>query len=63
MKRRERKFVVKKAVNGQPYFTLVASNGQVIMVSETYSSRQAMLDTLDTLLGKTLPTRVDFETG
>ncbi|GGA77398.1 hypothetical protein GCM10011369_19100 [Neiella marina] len=29
------------AINGLPYFTLNATNGQVIGVSETYSSAQA----------------------
>jgi len=55
---RGRKFVTHTAVNGEPYFTLVASNGQVLMTSETYSSNQQMQDTLDTLIGKKLPTKV-----
>jgi uncharacterized protein YegP (UPF0339 family) len=59
MKRRERKFVIKKAVNGMYFFRLVASNGRILMVSETYTTRQGMQDTLDTLIGKTMPTRVD----
>jgi hypothetical protein len=32
----------KKAKNGQDYFVLKASNGQVVGVSETYSSTAAM---------------------
>lgn len=31
-----------KATNGQPYFNLMAANGQVIGKSETYSSDSAM---------------------
>ena len=55
---RGRKFVLHTATNGEPYFTLVASNGQILMTSETYSSNQQMQDTLNTLLGKKLPVKI-----
>ena len=55
---RGRKFVLHTAVNGEPYFTLVASNGQILLTSETYSSNQQMQDTLNTLLGKKLPVKI-----
>lgn len=55
---RGRKFITHTATNGEPYFTLVASNGQVLMTSETYSSNQQMQDTLDTLIGKKMPIKV-----
>jgi len=55
---RGRKFVLHTASNGEPYFTLVASNGRVLWVTETYSSIQAMMDTLDTMVGKRLPTKI-----
>lgn len=36
------RFVVKEAVNGQPYFVLTAKNGAIIGKSETYSSTAAL---------------------
>lgn len=54
-----RKFVIETAKNGEPYFKLVASNGKALMVSETYSSMAELKDTLETLTGKQLPTKVE----
>ena len=56
--KRTRKFVIKTASNDEPYFSLVASNGQVLMTSETYSTKQQMQNTLNTLIGKQMPTKV-----
>jgi uncharacterized protein YegP (UPF0339 family) len=56
---RSKKFVLHKAVNGQPYFTIVAGNGEVLMMSETYSGNQAMMDTVNSLLGKKFPIKID----
>ena len=61
MERKSRKFVIHKAVNGEPYFTLVASNGRVLMTSETYSSITELEDTLSTLTGKRMPEKVESE--
>ncbi len=38
----DKRFERKKAKNGAPYFTLVATNGEVIGTSEMYSSNAAM---------------------
>lgn len=37
------KFIQNKSQDGQHYFTLVASNGETIAVSEMYKTKQAML--------------------
>lgn len=58
MPRKGRKFVTHTAKNGEPYFTLVAGNGEIVMTSETYSSKQAMDKTINGLAGKKLPTRI-----
>jgi uncharacterized protein YegP (UPF0339 family) len=55
---RARKFVLHTAINGQPYFTFVAGNGEVLFTSETFSSKDAMMDTLWTLAGHMLSTKV-----
>lgn len=55
---RGRKFVLHTAVNGEPYFTLVASNGRVLTTSETYSNNHEMMDTVNSLLGKRLPVKI-----
>lgn len=38
------KFEIFKAVNGNYYFRLKAENGEIIAVSEGYSSKQAALN-------------------
>jgi uncharacterized protein YegP (UPF0339 family) len=40
------KFVVKKTSNGQFRFNLVASNGQTVATSETYTRKAAALETI-----------------
>jgi uncharacterized protein YegP (UPF0339 family) len=35
------KFEIKKAVNGQFFFILVANNGQTLLQSETYVAKQS----------------------
>lgn len=40
------KFVVKKTSNGQFRFNLVASNGQVVATSETYTRKASALETI-----------------
>jgi uncharacterized protein len=40
------KFVVKKTSNDQFRFNIVASNGQVVATSETYTRKAAAMDTI-----------------
>jgi uncharacterized protein YegP (UPF0339 family) len=40
------KFVVKKTSNGQFRFNLIASNGQVVATSETYTRKTSAMDTI-----------------
>ena len=40
------KYVVKKTSNGQFRFNMVASNGQTVATSETYTRKAAALDTI-----------------
>jgi uncharacterized protein YegP (UPF0339 family) len=40
------KFEIKKSSTGQFRFNLVASNGQVVATSESYSRKQSALDTI-----------------
>jgi uncharacterized protein len=40
------KFVVKKGSNGQYRFNLVASNGQVVATSESYSRKTSAMNTI-----------------
>ena len=40
--RNDRQYVRKIASNSEPYFILKANNGEVIGISETYSSNQAL---------------------
>jgi uncharacterized protein YegP (UPF0339 family) len=56
------KFVVKKTSNGQFRFNLVASNGQVVATSETYTRKQAALDTIESIKKNAAAASVDDET-
>jgi uncharacterized protein YegP (UPF0339 family) len=38
----EKRFAIKEASNGKPYFNLMASNGQVIGSSQMYASQATM---------------------
>jgi hypothetical protein len=40
------KFIIKKSSDGQFRFTLVASNGQVVATSETYSRKASAMSTI-----------------
>jgi len=55
---RRKKWMVEKAKNGEFYFKLIASNGQVLLTSETYSSKSKLEETLDTLKGKRMPMKI-----
>ena len=43
------KFVLKKNVAGQFHFNLLAGNGQVIATSETYESKEAALNGIESV--------------
>lgn len=45
----EMKFVMKKTSNNQFRFNVVASNGQVIATSETYTRKASALDTIESM--------------
>lgn len=44
------RFTVKEAVNGQPYFVLTAANGAILGKSETYSSKAAMENGIESVM-------------
>jgi uncharacterized protein YegP (UPF0339 family) len=46
------RFVIKKASNGQFRFNLIASNGQVLATSETYTRKESALDTIKSIQSK-----------
>ena len=46
------RFVVKKTSNGQYRFNLVASNGQTVATSETYTRKQSAIDTIESTAGR-----------
>jgi uncharacterized protein len=56
------KFVVKKTSNGQFRFNLVASNGQVVATSETYTRKQSALETIESINKNVSAATVDDET-
>jgi uncharacterized protein len=43
------KFYIKKATNGQFYFYLTGSNGEPILTSETYTTKQSCKDGIDSV--------------
>jgi len=43
------RFVVKKTSTGQFRFNVVASNGQVVATSETYTRKASALDTIESM--------------
>jgi uncharacterized protein YegP (UPF0339 family) len=43
------KFQVKKTASGEFRFNLLASNGQVVATSESYSRKQSALDTIESI--------------
>tara|TARA_R110000772_G_scaffold2410_4_gene8564 strand:- start:42607 stop:42801 length:195 start_codon:yes stop_codon:yes gene_type:complete len=42
MSKSQGKIVIKTSKNGEEYFNVVAENGQVLVTSETYKSRQGL---------------------
>ena len=56
------RFVVKKASNGQFRFNIVASNGQVVATSETYTRKDSALDTIKSIQSGAGTAAVDDQT-
>ena len=53
----------KTAKNGEPYFVLKASNGQVVGQSETYSSTAAMEGGIESVKKNAPDAAIDDQTG
>ena len=56
------KFVVKKGSNGQFRFNLVASNGQVVPTSESYSRNTSAMNTIASIRKNAADANVEDET-
>ncbi len=57
------KFVVKKTSNGQFRFNLVASNGQVVATSESYTRKASALETVASIQKNAGSAEIDDETS
>ena len=57
------KFVLKKGSTGKFHFNLVASNGQVIATSETYESKAAALNGIESVQKNAPDAKVDDQTA
>jgi uncharacterized protein YegP (UPF0339 family) len=56
------KFVVKKGSNGEFRFNLVASNGQVVATSESYSRKTSAMNTIASIRKNAADANVEDET-
>jgi len=56
------KFVMKKTSNNQYRFNLVASNGQVVATSETYTRKASALDTIESMRKNVASATIDDQT-
>jgi len=56
------KFVMKKTSNNQYRFNLVASNGQVVATSETYTRKASALDTIESMRKNVAAATIDDQT-
>lgn len=58
------KFQLKKAKNGQFYFNLLATNGQIILTSEMYTSKSSANNGIESVRkNATIPERYDRRTN
>lgn len=57
------KFEVKNSSNGQFRFNIVASNGQVVATSETYTRKQSAMDTIASIQQSAPGANVDDKTA
>jgi uncharacterized protein YegP (UPF0339 family) len=56
------KFVLKKGTSGKFHFNLLATNGQVIASSETYESKSAALNGIESVKKNAPDAQVDDQT-
>ena len=56
------KFVMKKTSNNQFRFNLVASNGQIVATSETYTRKASALDTIESMRKSVATATIDDQT-
>jgi uncharacterized protein YegP (UPF0339 family) len=56
------KFVMKKTSNNQFRFNLVASNGQVVATSETYTRKTSAMDTIESMRKNVASAKIDDQT-
>jgi uncharacterized protein YegP (UPF0339 family) len=56
------KFVLKKTSNDQFRFNLVASNGQVVATSESYTRKASAVQTIESIKGNASAATVDDQT-
>jgi uncharacterized protein YegP (UPF0339 family) len=57
------KFVMKKTSNNQFRFNVVASNGQIVATSETYTRKASALDTIESMRKNMASATVDDQTS
>ncbi|MEV4639894.1 YegP family protein [Actinoplanes sp. NPDC049548] len=57
------KFIVKKSSNGQFRFNMVASNGQTVATSETYTRKASALETIESIRKNAPGATVDDQTS
>lgn len=57
------KFVLKKGSTGKFHFNLVASNGQVIATSESYESKSAALNGIESVQKNAPDAKIDDQTA
>ena len=57
------KFVLKKGTTGKFHFNLVAGNGQVIATSETYESKSAALNGIESVQKNAPDAKIDDQTA
>ena len=56
------KFVLKKGTTGKFHFNLLASNGQVIATSESYNSKEAALNGIESVKTNAPNATIDDQT-
>ena len=57
------KFVITKDKAGEFRFTLVASNGQTVAISEGYKAKASALSTIESIKGKAADATIDDQTA
>ena len=57
------KFVVTKGKSGQHHFNLKAGNGEIIATSESYKSKAAAMNGIESVKKNAADAKVDDQTG